>query len=99
MTPSKGNQILYSLTSLAAIRLTQKQRAILLALEKNHDLNITLLIKQLAKELSCTEGCLWINARQLSSSNIITAGRGKPATLNPAGNLIVNQFKKRRWLK
>lgn len=87
------------LVSLANERLTQKQKKIVLALEKNeHKVNVTRVVPLLAEMLSCSHSTIWNNLRSLKKSGLVSYGsvheNGKVVELTRFGKIVVEELEK-----
>ncbi|MBD3155180.1 MAG: hypothetical protein GF368_00810 [Candidatus Aenigmarchaeota archaeon] len=85
-------------------RLTKKQKFIIHFLRVNRADNITRLVKFLARDLDCSESCIWNNVNSLKRCGLIENGLNRPVRLSDICIDILNgnktlELKDRKPLK
>lgn len=97
LTLSVSDDGVAALVDLAADRLTDKQKLILLHLMEEEGLsNVTNLVGRLTKSLDCAPSTVWSNMTSLRKCRLISAGdaehKGGTVKLTTAGKLVAEKL-------
>lgn len=87
-----------ALVDLAAERLSEKQKLILLHVKEEEELtHVTDLVGKLTVRLDCAPSTVWSNMTSLRKSKLVTAGtadqKGVIVKLTGAGRLVAERLK------
>jgi len=72
-------------------RLTKKQKFIIDFLKVNKTDNITRFVKILARELDCSESCVWNNVNSLKRCGLIVNGENRPVKLSEVSKVVFGE--------